>query len=159
MADNVVEEQRAAYFPQMTIKRLSGLGMTGTAYKAVRSRTWQYAASLTMLRRRRRIKTGFDWRRFPVSINNIPPLVISASGSFTGGPNPQAAVAASGQGLADLLPGVANVSYNYRANVRRRRALFQRSGIHPHSAVRVRQCQPHAAGRPEPRERELGCPD
>jgi hypothetical protein len=114
MAENVVKGQRAAYFPQMSIGRLSGLGMTGTAYNAVRSRTWQYAASLTMLRGRHTIKTGFDWRRFPVSINNIPPLVISASGAFTGGPNPQAAAAASGHGLADLLLGVANVSYNYR---------------------------------------------
>ena len=128
MAENVVRGQRAAYFPQVSVGRLNGLGMTGTAYNAVRSRTWQYTSSLSMLRGRHTVKTGFDWRRFPVSINNIPPLVISAGGTFTGGPNPQSAAAASGHGLADLLLGAANVSYNYRPLERH---------VHPYYAAYV----------------------
>lgn len=111
---SVIEGQRVIYFPRVSVGRLSQLGVTGTGSNAVRSRTWQYKASLTMLRGRHTIKSGFDGRRFPVSIDQASPLLISASGSFTGGPNPLAAAAASGHGLADLLLGVAGVSYTVR---------------------------------------------
>lgn len=111
---SVIEGQRVMYFPRVTVGRLSQLGVTGTGSNAVRSRTWQYKASLTMLRGRHTLKTGFDGRRFPVSIDQASPLTFSASGAFTGGPNPLAAAAASGHGLADLLLGVASVSYTLR---------------------------------------------
>ncbi|HUQ93804.1 MAG TPA: TonB-dependent receptor, partial [Bryobacteraceae bacterium] len=93
---------------------LTQLGVTGTGYNAVKSRTWQYNASLVMLRGRHTFKTGFDARRFPVSIDQSSPLSISASGTFTAGPNPQAAAARTGRGLADLMLGAAAVGYTLR---------------------------------------------
>jgi hypothetical protein len=111
---SVADGQRVVYFPRVTVGRVSQLGVTGTGANAVVSKTWQYKASLTMLRGRHTVKTGFDWRRFPVSIDQASPLAISAGGSFTGGPNPLAAAAASGHGLADLLLGAAGVSYTVR---------------------------------------------
>lgn len=65
----VTEGQRVVYFPRVTAGRLSQLGVTGTGSNAVVSRTYQYKASVTMLRGRHTIKTGLDWRRFPVSID------------------------------------------------------------------------------------------
>jgi len=111
---SLVDGQRVKYFPVFSISGLTQLGVTGTGYNAVKSRTWQYNASLTLLRGRHTFKTGFDARRFPVSIDQSSPLAISASGAFTAGPNPQAAAARTGRGLADLMLGVATVSYTLR---------------------------------------------
>lgn len=112
--ENLIDGQRVEYFPRFTIGGLTQLGVTGTGYNTVKSRTWQYAASLTMLRGRHTFKTGFDWRRFPVTIDQSSPLSFNATGTFTGGPNPQSAAARTGRGLADLLLGVAQVSYQVR---------------------------------------------
>lgn len=111
---SVTAGQRVDYFPQVGIGGITGLGPQGTAANIVSSRTWQYAASMTVLRGRHTVKIGFDWRRFPVSIDNSPALTISSGGSFTGGPNPLAAAAQSGRGLADLLLNIATVSYTIR---------------------------------------------
>ncbi len=110
MADGI----RIQYFPQITISGLSQLGPTGTAYNQVVSRTWQYALALTSLRGSHTFKAGVDYRRFPVSIDQQSPLQMSSSGSFTAGPNPQAATSGTGRGLADLLLGVSSVTYNHR---------------------------------------------
>ncbi len=96
----------------LSVSGLSGLGPQGTADNVVISRTYQYAASITMLRGSHNFKAGFDWRYFTVSINNPLPLSISASSIYTGGPNPQAAASSTGSGLASLLLGAASVSYN-----------------------------------------------
>ncbi len=114
LPDSVVSAQRQAYFPLLSVGRLSGLGPQGTASNAVVSRTYQYQVKATKLWGKHSIKFGYDGRRFNVSIDNPQPLTISSSGSFTGGPNPQAQAAASGHGLADLFLNVANVSYNIR---------------------------------------------
>ncbi|HWB96496.1 MAG TPA: TonB-dependent receptor, partial [Bryobacteraceae bacterium] len=114
LPSSVTDGQRVEYFPQFSIGGLSALGPQGTTSNLVSSRTWQYTASLTILRGRHTIKTGFDWRRFPVRIDNSPALGISSSGSYTGGPNPQAASALSGRGLADLFLNVASVGYTVR---------------------------------------------
>jgi hypothetical protein len=111
---SLIDGQRVQYFPRFSIGRMTQLGVTGTGYNAVRSRTFQYRAGVTWLKGRHTMKFGFDWRRFPVSIDQSSPLSFSASGGFTAGPNPQAAAAASGHGLADLLLGVAGVSYQLR---------------------------------------------
>ena len=111
---SLIDGQRVKYFPVFSTSGLTQVGPTGTGYNAVKSRTWQYNASLTLLRGRHTIKTGFDTRRYPVSIDQSSPLSISSSGAFTAGPNPQAAAARTGRGLADLMLGVSGVSYTLR---------------------------------------------
>ncbi|MBM3785492.1 MAG: hypothetical protein FJW30_14090 [Acidobacteria bacterium] len=111
---SLVDGQRVKYFPVFSVGGLTQVGVTGTGYNAVKSRTWQYNASLTLLRGKHTYKAGFDWRRFPVSIDQSSPLSISAGGGFTAGPNPQAAAARTGRGLADLQLGVAGVGYTLR---------------------------------------------
>ncbi len=111
---NLIDGQRVKYFPRFTIGGLTQLGVTGTGYNTVKSRTWQYAASMTMLRGSHTFKTGFDWRRFPVTIDQSSPLAFNSTGSFTAGPNPQAAAARTGRGLADLMLGISQVSYTLR---------------------------------------------
>ncbi len=112
---SAVDGQRVKYFPTTTIGRLTQVGVTGTGYNAVRSRTWQYNANLTLLRGGHTIKAGFDFRLFPVIIDQSSPLGVSASGTFTAGPNPQAAAAGTGHGLADLfLNAASGVSYTVR---------------------------------------------
>ena len=106
----IPESQRAAQFPQVSIGGLSLLGSTGTTYSAVVSTTTQYAAPLTLLRGRHTLKSGVDLRLYHTTMDRPSPVGISAGGSFTGGPNPQAASAPSGRGLADLLLGTAGVS-------------------------------------------------
>lgn len=114
LPDSVVSPQRQAYFPLMSIGRTAGLGPQGTASNAVVSRTLQYQLKATQQINKHTVKFGYDWRRFRVSIDNPQPLTINASGSYTGGPNPQSQAAASGHGLADLFLGVATVGYNIR---------------------------------------------
>ena len=111
---SVTEGQRIAYFPQITIAGITGLGPQGTAANIVRSGTWQYASAVTLLRGKHTIKAGFDWRRFPVRIDNSPALSLNATAAATGGPNPQAAASLSGRGLAGLLLNVASVGYTVR---------------------------------------------
>ena len=112
---NAVNGQRVKYFPTTTIGRLTQVGVTGTGYNAVRSRTWQYNANLTLLRGAHTWKAGFDFRLFPVIIDQSSPLSVAASGTFTAGPNPQAAAAGTGHGLADLfLNAASGVSYTIR---------------------------------------------
>ena len=114
LSSRVIDGQRVKYFPVFGIGRISQLGVTGTGFNAVRSRTWQYAGSLTYLRGRHTFKAGGDYRLFPVYIDQSSPLSISAGGGFTAGPNPQAAAAATGHGLADLFLNAAGVGYTYR---------------------------------------------
>ncbi len=111
---SATDGQRVAYFPQVSIGGISGLGPQGTAANIVVSKTMQYAASVTMLRGRHTLKAGVDWRRFPVRIDNSPALSLSSGGAFTGGPNPQAATASTGAGVADLLLGIVSLSYQVR---------------------------------------------
>jgi hypothetical protein len=114
IARTLINGQRVQYFPRFSIGGLTQIGVTGTGYNSVKSRTWQYNSSLTLLRGRHTYKMGFDWRRFPVTIDQSSPLAFSASGAFTAGPNPQAAAARTGRGLADLMLGIASVSYTLR---------------------------------------------
>ncbi|MBI4902257.1 MAG: TonB-dependent receptor [Acidobacteria bacterium] len=108
----VTAGQIAPYFPVASIGGYSGVGPQGTAYNVVISRTYQYTADLTQLRGRHTLKAGFDWRKFTLSWENPQPLRIQAGGAYTAGANPRAATANTGSGLADLLLGAADVSYN-----------------------------------------------
>lgn len=111
---SLIDGQQANYFPRFTISGLTQLGVTGTGFNVVKSRTWQYNAALTLLRGRHTYKMGYDWRWFPVTIDQSSPLSFNATGSFTAGPNPQAGAARTGRGLADLLLGIAQVGYTLR---------------------------------------------
>jgi Carboxypeptidase regulatory-like domain len=109
---SVTDGQVAPYFPQVTIAGTSGVGAVGTIYNVVASRTYQYAAALTILKGTHTLKTGFDYRYFAVDRDNPLPLAINANGRFSGGPNAQAIGGNTGSGIADLLLGVSAVSYN-----------------------------------------------
>jgi hypothetical protein len=108
----VAEGQLAPFFPQVSIGGTSGVGAVGTIFNVVISRTYEYAAALTLLKGKHTFKTGFDYRYYTLDWNNPTALGINASGSYTGGPNPKAIAANTGAGVADLLLGVAGVSYN-----------------------------------------------
>jgi hypothetical protein len=109
---NVTAGQLAPFFPQVSIGGTSGVGAVGTIYNVVISRTYEYAAALTILKSTHTIKAGVDYRFYTLDWNNPTALGINASGSYTGGPNAKAAASNTGYGVADALLGVASVSYN-----------------------------------------------
>lgn len=96
-------------FPIVTLNRAGQLG-TNVTFERNQSQVFQYLANASWLRGRHMVKGGVDIRAFPIRINTAPQLAIRATSNFTGGPNPQAAAAASGSGVADLLLGAATVS-------------------------------------------------
>ncbi len=102
-------------FPSVSVGGTSGLSV-GPYYNVAISRTFQYAAGLTMLRGQHTLKAGFDWRIYTIDWNTVNPLSISAGGGYTGGPNAKAASANTGSGIADLLLGAASVSYPINPN-------------------------------------------
>ncbi|MEO8591711.1 MAG: TonB-dependent receptor [Candidatus Solibacter sp.] len=108
----VTDGQLAAFFPQVAIAGTSGVGAVGTIFNVVISRTYQYNAALTILKGSHTIKTGFDYRFFTIDLNNPQALNINANGTYTGGSNAKAISSNTGAGVADLLLGVAAMSYN-----------------------------------------------
>ncbi|MCC6858765.1 MAG: TonB-dependent receptor [Bryobacterales bacterium] len=107
---SITKGMRLTQFPSLTIGGYSALS-NSPYYSVAISRTYQYASSLTMLRGAHTLKVGLDWRYYTVDWDVVYPLRISAGGAYTGGPNAKAAAANTGSGLADLLLGVAGVSY------------------------------------------------
>jgi hypothetical protein len=97
-------------FPSVSVGGYSGLSV-GPYYNVAISRTFQYSAAVTLLRGAHTLKAGMDWRKFTIDWNTVNPMSISGGGSYTAGPNPKAATANTGSGLADLLLGAASVSY------------------------------------------------
>jgi hypothetical protein len=110
LAANTTTGLRDPIFPAVTMTRLSNLG--GIARNDSNSRFFQYRATQTMVRGAHTFKGGFDFRYYPVTFNVTNPVAIGATFNFTGGPNPTAALAASGHGAADLLLGAAQVTGN-----------------------------------------------
>ncbi len=114
----VTSGMQANFFPAISVGGTSGVGAVGTIYNTVDSKTWEYLADLTILKGTHTIETGFDYRFYHTNWLNPQDLAISSSGSFTGGPNPLAAAANTGSGIADLLLGVSSVSYElYPRNI------------------------------------------
>ena len=70
---SVTDGQVAPFFPQVTIAGTSGVGAVGTIYNVVASRTYQYAAALTILKGTHTFKTGFDYRYYAVDRDNPAP--------------------------------------------------------------------------------------
>jgi Carboxypeptidase regulatory-like domain/TonB dependent receptor-like, beta-barrel len=108
----VTEGQLAPFFPQVTVAGTSGVGAVGTIFNVVISRTYEYNAALTILKGTHTIKTGFDYRYYTLDWTNPTALGINANGTYTGGSNAKAVSSNTGAGIADLLLGVASVSYN-----------------------------------------------
>jgi hypothetical protein len=108
----VTDGQLAPFFPQVSIAGTSGVGAVGTIFNVVISRTYEYNAALTVQKGTHTIKTGFDYRFYTLDWSNPQALAINANGTYTGGPNAKAVGSNTGSGIADLLLGVAAVSYN-----------------------------------------------
>jgi hypothetical protein len=98
--------------PDLSASRISSLG-NSNAYETNASSAWQYAGDLSWLKGVHTFKFGYDFRLYPVQLFDPEQMSISANSNFTGGPNPSAAVADSGSGIADLLLGAAGVSTGY----------------------------------------------
>jgi hypothetical protein len=107
---NVIAGLTSQSFPYTTLNRASGIGTTAGAFERNRSTVWQYAAQLSWLKGNHSFKGGADYRYFPVTLNIIQQVTVTANSNFTGGPNPTAASSQSGSGIADLLLGAATVS-------------------------------------------------
>jgi Carboxypeptidase regulatory-like domain len=107
--NSVIDGNPITTFPLVTGNRMGQIG-TQVALERNGSKIFQYLASTSWLRGSHMVKFGFDTRSYPIRLSSAPQLTIRAASNFTGGPNPQAAVAASGSGIADLLLGAAAVS-------------------------------------------------
>src|SRR6202034_1048160 len=102
----------AAMMPVLSATRISSLG-NNYPFEANKSSVYQYAADLTWIKGIHTFKFGADARHYPVQLFDPEQLAISASSNFTGGSNPNSAVADSGSGVADLLLGAASVTSGY----------------------------------------------
>jgi len=98
--------------PQLSMTRESALG-NNYPIEFNASSVYQYAGDLTWLKGTHTFKFGYDLRKYPVQLWDPQQLYINATQNFTGGPNPNAAVADSGDGIADLLLGAAQVQSGY----------------------------------------------
>ena len=98
--------------PQLSMTRASGLG-NNYPFEDNESSVWQYGGDLSWLKGIHTLKFGYDFRVYPVQLWDPQQLAINATSNFTGGPNPSAAVADSGSGIADLLLGAAGVTSGY----------------------------------------------
>jgi len=123
LPSNITKGMIFTQFPSVSVGGFSGLSV-GPYYNVAISKTYQYAAALTMLRGTHTLKAGFDWRLYTINWNTVNPLSINAGGSFTGGPNAKAITSNTGSGVADLLLGVANASYPINPNYRNRHPYY-----------------------------------
>lgn len=109
---NVNEGERATSFPQVSANRISSLGPQGGLEKNFGS-SGEYAINTSWLKGSHSFQFGFDYRYLSAQENTVDQLNVDAGNNFTGGPNPQAAIADSGSGIADMLLGAATVSNGY----------------------------------------------
>lgn len=107
---NVTAGLSSLSFPYTTLAGASAIGTTAGAFERNRSTVWQYAGNLSWLKGKHTLTVGGDYRYFPITLNTIQQVNVSANNNFTGGPNPAAASAQSGRGIADLLLGAATVT-------------------------------------------------
>lgn len=109
-AASAVDQAPIRVFPVVTAGRITQVGNTNGWYERSQNEVWQYLGSASWLRGRHSIKAGIDVRKYPGFLWINEPMRVSATSNFTGGPNPQAAAANSGSGIADLLLGAAGFS-------------------------------------------------
>lgn len=109
-APSATQGLRVKAYPAVTATRLAASGIPQVAVSSNRPEVYQYRGTMTMIRGNHSLKAGFDYRTLAGNIIIQPPLSVAATSNFTGGPNPAAALAASGSGIADLLLGAASVT-------------------------------------------------
>jgi hypothetical protein len=103
--------------PQLSMTRASSLG-NNFPFEDNESSVWQYGGDVSWLKGIHTFKFGYDFRVYPVQLYDPQQLGINANSNFTGGPNPNAAAATSGSGIADLLLGAAGVTSGYAPETR-----------------------------------------
>ena len=111
-AAGILPGMTADMTPSLSVSRISSLG-NSYPFEANKSSVYQYGADLSWLKGIHTLKFGVDARHYPVQLYDPEQMSISASSSFTGGPNPNLAAVASGDGIAELLLGQATVSSGY----------------------------------------------
>ncbi|MGA2269815.1 MAG: TonB-dependent receptor [Bryobacteraceae bacterium] len=111
----------------------SSLGMS-YPYERNTSSVYQYRADFSWLRGSHTFKFGVDLRDYPTSLYDPEQLLITATTAFTGGPNANAAAAASGNSIGDLLLGAAQVQSGYEPQTVSHHFYY---GAYAQDAVRV----------------------
>ncbi len=129
----VTPGQTGEMMPQLSLTRASTLG-NNFPFEANKSSVYQYAADLSWIKGIHTFKFGVDARRYPVQLFDPEQLAISASSNFTGGSNPNAALADSGSGIADLLLGAASVTTGYEPQTNSAHNYF---GFYAQDAARL----------------------
>lgn len=115
--------------PQLSIAGPPAVGSYSTLgnyypFEANYSSVYQYAATMTWVKGKHTFKYGIDWRRYPTQLWDPEQMSISSGGSnpgsnFTDGFSKGTTVISdSGNGVADLLLGLATVSSGYEPETR-----------------------------------------
>ncbi|HTB16207.1 MAG TPA: carboxypeptidase regulatory-like domain-containing protein [Bryobacteraceae bacterium] len=129
----VTPGQTGTMMPVVSATRISSLG-NNYPFEANKSSVYQYAADLSWIKGIHTFKFGVDARHYPVQLFDPEQLAISATSNFTGGSNPNAAVADSGSGVADLLLGAAGVQSGYEPQTNSAHNYF---GFYAQDAARL----------------------
>jgi hypothetical protein len=98
--------------PYLSSASTSGLG-DSYPYERNKSSVYQYRGDFSWLHGSHTFKFGVDLRDYPTSLYDPEQMTITATTAFTGGPNANAAVSASGNSTAALLLGAAQVQSGY----------------------------------------------
>jgi hypothetical protein len=115
--------------PQLSVSGPPAVGSYSTLgnyypFEANFSSVYQYLAEMTWVKGKHTIKYGIDWRRYPTQLWDPEQMSITSGGSspganFTDGFSKGTTVISdSGNGVADLLLGLATVSSGYEPETR-----------------------------------------
>ena len=104
--------------PQLSISGPTSVGSESTLgnyypYERNYSSVWQYAADATWVKGRHSFKFGIDLRRYPTQLWDPEQMTITAGTNFTNGPGTTTPSSDSGEGMAELLRGLATVTTGY----------------------------------------------
>jgi hypothetical protein len=116
----------ASATPEINAQMTRQISILGNSYpfEDNESSVWQYAGDVSWLKGRHTFKFGYDYRIYPLQLWDPQQLAINATSNFTDGPNPNAAAAASGSGIADLLLGAAGVTSGFAPETKSRRHYY-----------------------------------
>jgi len=111
-ASNAIPGITANLTPFLTMSSYADLGPS-YPYERNKSSVYQYRGDLSWMHGAHTFKFGVDLRDYPTSLWDPEQLGVTATGAFTGGPNANNPVSASGIDLASLLLGAAQVQSGY----------------------------------------------
>ena len=112
IASNALPGITATLTPALNMSTYADLG-PAYPYERNKSSVYQYRGDLSWMRGSHTFKFGVDLRAYPTTLWDPEQLSVTASGAFTGGPNANNPVSASGLDLASLLLGAAQVQSGY----------------------------------------------